>query len=369
VERAAQFLISHDVLDKLSSGELRAWGCQIVRGVTTTFHSLAPIAPEYWWAARFTYVFLLDDHDRDLHATQHAPSTLPDYADMRVNRENAVKLWPHPLRDRWKVQSITLTARYFNQPAERVTVGCKMITLFDARIETKSDATGWQYQELAAPAYILATGADPVFIRSLAWQPQELSFVDPTTHTERQYMLTGTVEASATNGGVKFFLDSEGLLPTPPISQATLARASAFFADRVNYIETAIDAPAVLRRGAKLLLQVLPTTALDGTRTIDHAAPQIMAHYFRPDGYENADGRPRQEGWVWSQPPQVVAGIPNPVSQWHSRLDWNGFVDIVQVLEEANQQGRVEVVRGYPLERYIVKTLDIISEGYQQLSL
>jgi hypothetical protein len=135
-------------------------------------------------AARFTYVFLLDEHERDVHATHHAPSTLPDYADLRVNRENAVKLWPHPLRGRWKVQNITLTARYFNHPADQVSVGCKTVTLFDAHIETKCDLSGApQYQQLVAPAYILATGVDPVFIRSLAWRPQELSFVDLTTNT------------------------------------------------------------------------------------------------------------------------------------------------------------------------------------------
>jgi hypothetical protein len=361
--------VGSDVLDKLSSGELRAWGREIVRGATTILHSLAPIDPGYWRAARLTYVFLLDDHERDVHATQHAPSTLPDYADLRVNRENAVKLWPHPLRSRWKVQSITLTARYFNHPADQVSVGCEMVTLFDAHIETKCDATGWQYQELVTPAHILATGVDPVFIRSLTWQPQELAFADPITHIEPLYMVTGTVDVSGTNRGVKFFLDPQASLPPQPVTPDMLARATEFFAARMNYIQAAIDTPAVLRHGAKLILQVLPTSALNGARTIDHTAPQILAHCFRPDGYQKADGRPRQEGWVWNQPPQPMAGLPNPVSQWHSRLDWNGFVEIVQVLEEADEQGRVEVIRGYPLERYIVKTLDAISEGYRQLSV
>jgi hypothetical protein len=41
----------------------------------------------------------------------------------------------------------------------------------------------------------------------------------------------------------------------------------------------------------------------------------------------------------------------------------------MQVLDEADEKGRVEVIRGYPLERYIVKTLDAVSEGYRQLNL
>jgi hypothetical protein len=362
--------VGGDVLDKLSSGQLHAWGREIVRGATTTFHSLAPIDRAYWRVARFTYAFLLDEHERDVHAKQHAQSTLPDYADLRVNRENAVKLWPHPLRGRWNVQSITLTARYFNHPADQVSVGCKLVTLFDPHIETKCDANGApQYQQLVAPAYILATGVDPIFIRSLVWKPQQLSFIDLATNTEQEYMLTGTVDASATKGRAKFFLDAQAALAPQPISPDTLARTTEFFAARMNYVQANIDAPAVLRHGAKLILQVLPTSALDDARTIDHAAPQLLARYFMPDGYQKVDGRPRQEGWVWHQPPQPMAGLPNPASQWHSRLDWNGFVEIMQVLDEADEKGRVEVIRGYPLERYIVKTLDAVSEGYRQLNL
>jgi hypothetical protein len=241
--------VGGDVLDKLSSGQLHAWGREIVRGATTTFLSLAAIDRTYWRRARFTYAFLLEEHERDVHATQHAPSALPDYADLQVNRENAVKLWPHPLRSRWEVQTITLIARYFNHPNDQVSVVCKTVTLFDAHIETKCDATGApQYQQLIAPAYILATGVDPVFIRSLTWKPQELSFVDPTTNIEQQYMLTGTVDDSGTNGTVKFFLDPWASLP-PPISPDTVARATEFFDARMNYIHAAIDAPAVLRHG------------------------------------------------------------------------------------------------------------------------
>ena len=200
--------VGGDVLDKLSSGQLHAWGREIVRGPTTTLHSLALIDRTYWRAARFTYAFLLDEHERDVHATQHALSTLPDYADLWVNREDAVKLWPHPLLGRWNVGDITLAARSFNHPLDQVSVGCKVVTLFDAHIETKCDASGApQYHELVAPAYILATGVDLPFIRSLTWKPQHLSFIDLTTNTAQEYFLTGIVDASAQNGRAKFFLD------------------------------------------------------------------------------------------------------------------------------------------------------------------
>jgi hypothetical protein len=159
-------------------------------------------------------------------------------------------------------------------------------------------------------------------------------------------------------------------VPPPPVSSDMIARAAAFFGDRVNYIQAGVDAPAVLMRGPKLIFQVLPTSAFDSSRTIDHAAPQLLAHHFMPDGYQKVDGRPRQEGWVWYQPPQPIAGLPNPVSQWHSRLDWNGYVEILLTLDdEADAEGRVAVIRGYPLERYIVRTLDAVAEGYRRLNV
>ena len=64
-----------------------------------------------------------------------------------------------------------------------------------------------------------------------------------------------------------------------------------------------------------------------------------------------------------------MAALPNPVAQWHSRLDWNGFVEIVLTLDEGDKEGRVEVIRGYALERYIVRTLDAVSEGYSRLNI
>jgi|SRR5271157_3922228 len=360
--------VGGDVLDKLSSGQLHAWGREIVRDATTTLRSLAPIDSAYWRTAQFTYAFLLDEHERDVHARQDAPSRLPDYADLRINRENAVKIWPHPVRGRWKTQSITLAAYYMNPAPDQVSVGCKTVTLYDASLETQSDATGAQYEQMIAPPYILVTGVDPVFIRSLTWKPQELAFIDPATGAEQTYILTG-VDASATNSRVRFILDARALLPPQPISKDTLARATAFFGDRVNHIQANIDTPTVLRLGPKLILQALPTSALDDAHNIDHAAPQLLAHYFMPDGYQDVDGRPRQEGWIWYQPPRRIADHLNPVSQWHSRLDWNGFVEIMLALDEANEEGHAEHIRGYPLERYIVKTLDAVSEGYRQLNV
>jgi len=361
--------VGGEVLDKLSSGQLQAWGREIARGTTTTYYSLTPIARSYWRAARFTFVFLLEDHERDLHATQLAPSNLPDLADLWVNRDNAVQLWPHPVRESWNVQAFTLIAHYFNAPSDQVTVGCRKITLHDAHVEAKCDASGAPYQQVVAPPYILVSGTDPAFIRSLGWQAQVLSFTDPVSNVAQEFGLTGSVNLAAPAGRAMFHVNSPIAATQQPISLELRERATEFFVNRMSHIYAGIDAPVILRQGPRLILQVLPASALNSDRTIDHAAPPYLSRHFVPNGYELCDGRPRQEGWVWYQPPQPIEGLPNPVSWWHSRLDWNGFVEIVHTLDEVDEHGRVEIIRGCPLERQIVKTLDAISEAYERLAV
>jgi hypothetical protein len=271
-----------DVLDKLSTGRLHAWGREIVRGATNTLHSLALIDPRYWRSARFTFAFLLEDHERDLHVTQRTPAALPDYADLRVNREDAIGLWPHPQLGRWNVQSVTLTARYFNHPPDQASLRCKTVALFDAHIETQDDAIGASYSRVASPAYVLITGIDTTAVRSLPWTPQEISFIDLATNSGQQYFLAGMADASSPSGKAKFILEPQAALAPQPISQDSRARALELFSERTLRIHGGIDAPAVLRRGPKLILHVLPSSAFDG-RVIDHAAPKLLGHFFVPD--------------------------------------------------------------------------------------
>ena len=362
--------VGGEVLDKLSSGQLQAWGREIARGgAKTTYYSLTPIDRSYWRAARFTYVFLLEDHERDLHTTQLAPSNLPDLGDLWVNRDIAVKLWPHPVRESWNVQTFTLAAHYFNAPSDQVTVRCGKIMLHDAHIETECDASGAPYQQVVAPPYILVTGTDPVFIRSLDWQPQVLSFTDPFSKVTREFGLTGLADLAAPAGRARFHVNSLIAATEQPISPELSERATECLVNRMSHIYAGIDFPVVLRRGPRLILQALPASALNSDHTIDHTEPRHLSRHFVPNGYELCDGRPRQEGWVWYQPPQPTEGLPNPVSSWHSRLDWNGSVEIVQTLDEVDEHGRVEIIRGCPLERQIVKTLNSISEAYEQLNV
>jgi hypothetical protein len=199
--------IGNDVLDKLSTGQLSAWGREMVRAATTTYLNLAPIDRSYWKAARFIYIFLLDGHERDIHVTQNRPSSLPDYGDLRVNRAEAVKLWTHPWRERWKVTAITLVAHYSgpHEPDE-VTIPCQSLSLFDAEVKTEYGADGIsQQRSVIKPAFILATGIDLTVINKLTWMPQQLLFNDSRTGTQKEFLLI-SVDSVNQPDTAKFFI-------------------------------------------------------------------------------------------------------------------------------------------------------------------
>jgi hypothetical protein len=356
-----------DVLDKLSSGQLQAWGREIVRGTTTTSRNLAPVDAAYWRSARFTFVFLLDGRERDVHVNHDGPSSLPAYADLRVSSERALELWPHPQLGRWSVQSITLTANYFNHAPDQLTIACRTVTQFDAHIETISDG-GAPYRRLVAPAYALAEGIDSSTIRSLQWKPQLLSFIDLATKSEKIFHVQGLGDGPTQSRRMKFLLEFQEGVSRQPIPPDSSARAAEFFGQRASVMHAGIEAPTVMRHGPRLIVRVVPFSALDGSREIDRAVPKRLGHFFSPEGFERSEDRPRQGGWIWRDPP-IPVGLPAPVSWWYSRLDWNGYVEIVQTLLEDSDESRVVAMRGCPLERAIVKALDSVCDAYQELKL
>jgi hypothetical protein len=363
--------VGSDVLDKLSSKQLYAWGRDVADDAVRTRHNLGVVDPNYWRTARGGGAFLLDGHEQDVHATQSVPSNQPDLSDIRVNREAAVKLWPHPLLGRWKANSFTLTARYMNANPDQATLGCSSITLYDANVETVNDGGGRaSYQQLVTPAYILAAGIDNASVRALKWQPQEISFTDPDTGGSQTLYLTGAMDATSEKGRAKFFLEPQSTIAPQPISPASLQQATNYFGNELGHYYANVEPVTVLWRGAKLFLQVLPTSALDTGRTIDRRAPELIAPCFVPEGYEKLEGRARQDGWAWHSPRQPIPNWPQGFSWWQCRLSWNGYVEIIETLENGDDElGRVAEIQGYQLERHIVKTLDRVADGLQQLNI
>jgi hypothetical protein len=88
-ERDNHEIIGLDVMDKLSTGQLTAWGRRD-RG-----RPLELIGFLFWPTARFTYWFLADGHDEEEHATSHSLLTNDEtFRDIRVNKGTALRLWP-----------------------------------------------------------------------------------------------------------------------------------------------------------------------------------------------------------------------------------------------------------------------------------
>jgi hypothetical protein len=81
--------VGADVLDRLASGQLLAWGRR------HGDRPLQPITITFWPEARFTYFFLADDHDNESHAESCNISNLGfGFSDIRVNKGAALRIWP-----------------------------------------------------------------------------------------------------------------------------------------------------------------------------------------------------------------------------------------------------------------------------------
>jgi hypothetical protein len=78
-----------DVMDKLSTGQLTAWGRRD-RG-----RPLELISFDSWSRARLTYWFIADGHDEDEHVNFHGLLTVDEaFRDLRVNKGTALRIWP-----------------------------------------------------------------------------------------------------------------------------------------------------------------------------------------------------------------------------------------------------------------------------------
>jgi hypothetical protein len=104
--------VGMDVLDKLSTGQLKAYGRLADTGQTKP---LTEIPKTYWGDARFTYWFLDKGHEQTVHVENKKAGMA--YRDLRVSRDHALELWPRSLID--------VSVRLFN--AETTIGNCRAI--------------------------------------------------------------------------------------------------------------------------------------------------------------------------------------------------------------------------------------------------
>jgi hypothetical protein len=93
LDNSSWLTVGGDILDKLSTGQIRAWG----RLVTVSQNHRSPLTPidsEYWAAARFTYTFLAPDSRYDLHAYDaDILGVGRRFNDIQVNKASALRIW------------------------------------------------------------------------------------------------------------------------------------------------------------------------------------------------------------------------------------------------------------------------------------
>jgi hypothetical protein len=92
--------IGLEIRDKLSTGQLKIWG-RIRANWEGKRSNLSPIAPEYWKPqVDFTYWFLEEGHEYAFHVNPPTRLELPGYSDLRVNKAQALTIWPEAVFER-----------------------------------------------------------------------------------------------------------------------------------------------------------------------------------------------------------------------------------------------------------------------------
>jgi len=87
--------LDREIRDKITTGHLEIWARE-QRG--ETFGPLSLIAPSWFMRGDFTHFFLLDDHEGKPHFGGGGPvGDDRRFGDMRVNKAQAMRLWPRLL--------------------------------------------------------------------------------------------------------------------------------------------------------------------------------------------------------------------------------------------------------------------------------
>jgi len=85
--------VGREVMDHFSTGRLKAWGRPIYGSRKPGPMKLVD-EPGYWGHAEFSYWFLKEDGRENRHTWVKSETKLPDYADIQVNRAEAMPIWP-----------------------------------------------------------------------------------------------------------------------------------------------------------------------------------------------------------------------------------------------------------------------------------
>jgi hypothetical protein len=141
--------VKKDVIDHFSTGALRVWGRPRVRfGKRGALKKVDE--KRYWQHAEFTSWFLSEDGAENNHVIVKNETGLPDYSDLRVNKAEALSIWP-----------ISLTAE-----EDRIYIG-----LLDAARRTYSETRN---DPAAAHAEAFGNTSEKILIWYCIWLAQHM---------------------------------------------------------------------------------------------------------------------------------------------------------------------------------------------------
>jgi hypothetical protein len=109
--------VGREVMDHFSTGRLKVWGRPMNR-VGRQGPMKAVDEPGYWARAEFSYRFLAEDGRKKAHTWVKTETGLPDYADLQVNREEALRIWPEPGKssdDRTEIMLLDAARRAYSE--------------------------------------------------------------------------------------------------------------------------------------------------------------------------------------------------------------------------------------------------------------
>jgi hypothetical protein len=109
LENETWLKIGKDLHDLLSQGALKAWGRKAgQRGDAP----LEEISKDYWKDAKFTYFFFHEGSDQGIHAQSDVGMHIPNYRDVRLNRQQVLFYWPVPKPKREATYNIDAKAAF-----------------------------------------------------------------------------------------------------------------------------------------------------------------------------------------------------------------------------------------------------------------
>ncbi|MEO7053392.1 MAG: hypothetical protein ABI191_00310 [Rhizomicrobium sp.] len=265
--------VQDDVLDKLSVGQIAAWG----RVVATHRSSLTLIPADYWQHAKLN-IWLLDEDGGDV--LQAAPRSSrvnqPQYREIWINRAQALSIWPataHSNDDEISVRDAMFYVLYRKWPGPEDEL-TEVSPAFDS-LEKLRRAAAVANLKILGVEY---NGQIPFQIEPSFWIDHRIS-LETVFQPENERIKTESATGMPAQGRFKHLqvmkTEVEALWPTTPL------RASSGPSASLSMVVTRINQP--LRDAARLAFEAIQGTNSENILSDLYPTAEERLSYFISD--------------------------------------------------------------------------------------